>query len=160
MQMEKSITQIWNACRLFFAVGIFFPLTFRRSHSQNRNVLYLITNLCRPSEKAAAVFAGLHPLEWLPAAKGRLKTSRQTIPFSADTWSWAIEQTPDDSRRNRFAESSSVQQKTSICPIGNPFFQQRHYARWRRDGQFSVFQRYKRNTPAKNHPDCRIPVSR
>ena len=114
---KKSITQIWNVCRLFFAVGIFFPLTFRRSHSQNRNVLYLITNLCRPSEEAAAVFAGLHPLEWLPAAKGRLKTSRQTIPFSADTWSWAIEQTPDDSRRNRFAESSSIQQKPDWKPV-------------------------------------------
>lgn len=127
---------------------------------RNRNVLYLITNLCRSSEKAAAVFAGLHPLEWLPTAKGRLKTSRQTSPSSVDTWSWTIEHTPADSRRNQFAESSSVPQKTSICRIGNPLFQQRNHARRRRNGQFSIFQRYKRNAPATNYSDCRIPVSR
>lgn len=122
--------------------------------------LYLITNTRRSFEKAVAVVSRLYPLEWSSAAKGRLKTSRQTSPSSADTWSWTIEHTPADSRRNRFAESSSVPQKTSICRIGNPLFQQRDHARRRRNGQFSVFQRYKRNAPAKNYSDRRTSVSR
>lgn len=49
--------------------------------------LYLITNTRRSSEKAVAVVSRLYPLEWSSAAKGRLKTSGRTIPFSADTWS-------------------------------------------------------------------------
>lgn len=136
------------------------PRHFRRPHSQNGNVLYLITNTHRSSEKAVAVVSRLYPLEWSSAAKGRLKTSRQTSPSSADTWSRTIEQTADDGRWNRFAESSSVQQETSICRIGNPLFQQRHHARRRRNGQFSIFQRYKRNASVINYSDYRIPVSR